>query len=160
MAALGALFERGHASACVVNSDSPTLPTACLIEAAEVLARPGDRAVLGPSTDGGYYLLGLKRMHRRLFEDITWSTDVVAEQTLARAAEIGLDVHVLPIWYDVDDAASIKRLLRDVFGPAPGAWFAAPATRALLEAMRSDGRLAAIERGGALASDRALATSA
>jgi glycosyltransferase A (GT-A) superfamily protein (DUF2064 family) len=88
----------------VLNSDSPTLPTALLVETAEVLARPGDRAVLGPSTDGGYYLLGLKYAHARMFEDITWSTEQVAEQTLARARELGLDVHTLPACYDVDDA--------------------------------------------------------
>jgi hypothetical protein len=81
-----------------------------LVETADVLARPGDRAVLGPCTDGGYYLLGLKHPHARMFEDITWSTERVAEQTLARAAEIGLDVHVLPAWYDVDDADALKRL--------------------------------------------------
>ena len=47
------IFARGHASAVVLNSDSPTLPTALLIETAAILARPGDRAVLGPSSDGG-----------------------------------------------------------------------------------------------------------
>jgi len=107
---VGDILRRGHASAVVLNSDSPTLPTAFLVETAEVLARPGDRAVLGPCTDGGYYLLGLKHPHARMFEDITWSTERVAEQTLARAAEIGLDVHVLPAWYDVDDADALKRL--------------------------------------------------
>ena len=87
----------------MLNSDSPTLPTALLSETAEALARPGDRAVLGPSSDGGYYLLGLKTAHRRLFEDIAWSTERVAEQTLERAREIGLEVYRLPVWYDVDD---------------------------------------------------------
>ena len=76
------IFARGHSSAVVLNSDSPTLPTALLIETAELLARPGDRAVLGPSSDGGYYLLGLKTAHRRMFEDIAWSTERVAAQTL------------------------------------------------------------------------------
>ena len=107
---IGEILRRGHESAVVLNSDSPTLPTAFLVETAQVLARPGDRAVLGPSTDGGYYLLGLKDAHARMFEDITWSTERVAQQTLARAREIGLDVHVLPAWYDVDDVASLKRL--------------------------------------------------
>jgi uncharacterized protein len=110
------IFSRGHQSAVVLNSDSPTLPTALLVETAEVLARPGDRAVLGPSTDGGYYLLGLKHAHARMFEDITWSTDQVAEQTLARAREIGLDVHRLPAWYDVDDVDSLKRLDAELRG--------------------------------------------
>jgi len=108
--AIGEIFRRGHGSAVVLNSDSPTLPTAFLVETAEVLARPGDRAVLGPSTDGGYYLLGLKQPHARMFEDITWSTERVAEQTLARAREIGLDMHMLPAWYDVDDVDALKRL--------------------------------------------------
>ena len=87
------IFHRGHSSAVVLNSDSPTLPTLVLVETADVLARPGDRAVFGPSSDGGYYLLGLKHAHRRMFEDISWSTERVAEQTLARAREINLDGH-------------------------------------------------------------------
>src|SRR5262249_59026983 len=89
---------------------SPTLPTSLLIETAEVLARPGDRAVLGPSTDGGYYLLGLKQPHAAMFKDIDWSTEKVARQTLARAREIGLSVHTLPAWYDVDDARALETL--------------------------------------------------
>jgi rSAM/selenodomain-associated transferase 1 len=110
------ILARGHDSAVVLNADSPTLPTALLVETAEVLARPGDRAVLGPSSDGGYYLLGLKFAHRRMFEDIAWSTERVAEQSLARAREIGLDVHMLPAWYDVDNIDGLRRLqaeLRD-----------------------------------------------
>jgi uncharacterized protein len=107
---IGEIFKHGHHSAVVLNSDSPTLPTALLVETAEVLAQPGDRAVLGPSTDGGYYLLGLKHAHARMFEDIAWSTERVAEQTLARAREIGLDLHLLPAWYDVDDVEALKRL--------------------------------------------------
>jgi rSAM/selenodomain-associated transferase 1 len=107
-------FERGHAAAVVLNSDSPTLPTALLVETAEVLAQPGDRLVLGPSTDGGYYLLGLKRAHRRMFEDIDWSTDRVARQTLERAREIDLAVHTLRAWYDVDDAEALRTLYTEL----------------------------------------------
>jgi uncharacterized protein len=109
-AAVERLLALGHSGAVVLNSDSPTLPTALLVETAQALARAGDRAVLGPSTDGGYYLLGVKAAHRRLFEDVAWSTEAVARQTLERAAEIGLDVHMLPAWYDVDDAASLRML--------------------------------------------------
>lgn len=110
LAAIEAVLARGHASAVVLNADGPTLPIASLVETARVLARPGDRAVLGPSSDGGYYLLGLKAPHRRLFEDVAWSTVEVARQTRERAAEIGLDVHELPEWYDVDDVASLQML--------------------------------------------------
>jgi rSAM/selenodomain-associated transferase 1 len=108
------MLAAGHDSACVLNSDSPTLPSAYLTEAARILAQPGDRGVLGPSTDGGYYLLGLKEAHRRMFEDIAWSTEAVAEQTLERAREIGLEMHILPTWYDVDDADGLRSVVADL----------------------------------------------
>jgi uncharacterized protein len=108
------IFARGHVSAVLLNGDSPTLPTGLLIDAVGVLEQPGERAVLGPSSDGGYYLIGLKTVHHRLFEDIAWSTERVAAQTLERAREIGLDVHVLSAWYDVDDVEDLRRLSRDV----------------------------------------------
>jgi uncharacterized protein len=104
-----------HSAAVVLNSDSPTLPTALLVETARVLAQPGDRAVIGPSTDGGYYLLGIKERHRGLFEGISWSTEHVMRQTLQRADELGIDVHVLPPWYDVDDRQSLKLLRAELF---------------------------------------------
>jgi uncharacterized protein len=104
-----------HGAAVVLNSDSPTLPTAILVETACVLAQPGDRAVIGPSTDGGYYLLGIKERHRGLFEGISWSTEHVMRQTLQRAEELGIDVHVLPPWYDVDDRDALKLLRAELF---------------------------------------------
>src|SRR5277367_4777876 len=113
---IGAILARGHASAVVLNADSPTLPTALLVETAAILARPGDRAVLGPSNDGGYYLLGLKAQHRRMFEDVDWSTERVAVQTLERAREIGLEVHTLPVWYDVDDMEDLRQLHAELCG--------------------------------------------
>jgi len=134
--ALEHLFACGHSSAIVLNADGPTLPTALLVEAAERLASGGDHAVLGVSEDGGYYLLGLNRNHRRLFEDIDWSTARVARQTLRQAGEIGLPMHVLATWYDVDDAATLMRLKSELFdGCAYDARFTpfeAPRTRALM----------------------------
>ena len=100
----------------MLNADSPTLPPSVLAEAARALAEPGDRIVLGPSNDGGYYLLGMKAMHGDLFEDITWSTEHVTRQTLQRAAELRLDVHLLPQWYDVDDALSFEILRAELSG--------------------------------------------
>jgi rSAM/selenodomain-associated transferase 1 len=145
--AITGMLARGHACAVVLNSDSPTLPTALLIEAAETLARPGDRAVLGPADDGGYYLLGLKQVHRRMFEDIAWSTEHVAAQTLARAREIGLPVHVLPAWYDVDDVAALRCLHGELcagqsFDPALTANRAAH-TATLIESLIAGGDFAA-----------------
>jgi rSAM/selenodomain-associated transferase 1 len=120
-AAAWKLFDCGHESAIVLNSDSPTLPTELLAHAADVLAIPGDRVVLGPADDGGYYLLGLKCRHDRLFEDIEWSTERVSEQTLVRAGEIGVEVCILAEWYDVDNAAALRRLHSELFAPAAGA---------------------------------------
>ena len=115
VATIARLLELGHRCAVALNSDSPTLPTSLLLEAVAALAEPGDRAVLGPASDGGYYLLGLKQLHRRLFENIAWSTELVARQTLERAAEIDLPVHVLAPWYDVDDIAALKMLRAELF---------------------------------------------
>ncbi len=116
--AIEQMFARDHSAAVVLNSDSPTLPTALLVRTAQLLANPGDHAVLGPSRDGGYYLLGLKAPHRRLFEDVAWSTQRVAAQTRARIAEMGLPVHVLPEWYDIDDAQSLQLLRSELDGAA------------------------------------------
>ena len=138
--AIEATLARGHSAAVVLNSDSPTLPTSLLVETAEVLAHPGDRAVLGPSADGGYYLLGLKQAHRRMFEDITWSSERVAEQTLERAREIELDVHILPAWYDVDDLQSLRMLHDEIRGRGTVPRAHAPAGRR--ETAQSPGRAA------------------
>lgn len=142
------LLGAGHEAVCLVNADSPTLPTGVLIEATQALQRPGDRVVLGPAEDGGYYLIGLKHAYRRLFEDIDWSTERVFHQTRDRAQGLGLETVILPVWYDVDDAASLWRLRGELLGSAIAAdRYAAPHTRSwlrrvLLEdapAVRGDG---------------------
>ncbi|HWD57593.1 MAG TPA: TIGR04282 family arsenosugar biosynthesis glycosyltransferase [Stellaceae bacterium] len=104
------LLGAGYGSVCLINSDSPTLPTSILVAAVRALAPPGDRLVLGPAEDGGYYLIGLKQAHRRLFEDIAWSTPQVLAQTNERGHEIGLVATLLQVWYDVDDIGSLRRL--------------------------------------------------
>jgi rSAM/selenodomain-associated transferase 1 len=113
------LFARGYGTIALLNSDSPTLPTACLVAAATALAADGDRMVIGPAVDGGYYLIGLKTAHRRLFEDIAWSTEHVFEQTLARARDIDLPVVVLPSWYDVDEPPMLRLLARELLDGLP-----------------------------------------
>jgi uncharacterized protein len=125
------LLAAGYSAVCLIDADSPTLPTSVLVEAAHALAMPGDRVVLGQATDGGYYLIGLKCPHRRLFEEISWSTESVFRQTIDRAAEIGLSVDALPVWYDVDDVASLRRLIGDLAAP-DRTGYPAPHTSALL----------------------------
>jgi len=114
------LFAMGHRAVCLLNSDSPTLPTRVLVEAAETLAKAGDRMVLGPAEDGGYYLIGIKAPHLHLFRDIAWSTAEVARQTRMRAAELGLAAVELDTWYDVDDAPSLLRLCGELASTPAG----------------------------------------
>jgi glycosyltransferase A (GT-A) superfamily protein (DUF2064 family) len=91
----------------------------------------GDRIVIGPCDDGGYYLIGLKKPHRELFEQIDWSTERVFEQTRARAREIGLEVELLAHGYDVDDAASLRRLCKELLSQSTSD-SVAPSTRKFL----------------------------
>jgi rSAM/selenodomain-associated transferase 1 len=128
------LLAAGHDCVVLINGDSPTLPPSLLAAAIEALRRSGDRMVLGPASDGGYYLIGLKKMHRRLFEEIDWGTCIVGEQTRTRASEIELDCVTLPEWYDVDDLETLDWLRMELAGRS--ARFrgggAAQATRAYL----------------------------
>ena len=137
------LLKLGFASACLIDSDSPTVPQNAFEQAVAFLSQPGDSVVLGPSDDGGYYLIGLKKLHRSLFEGIDWSTERVLEQTMQRAREIDLPVHLLPAWYDVDDRTTLRRLCHELFeangSGDPG--YPAPATRQFLdELLRREGR--------------------
>ena len=100
----------GFGAVCLIDSDSPTVPTAALQRAVEVLQAPGDRVVLGGSDDGGYYLIGLKQPHPEPFERITWSTGAVLAETRERVHGAGLVCVDLPLWYDVDDEATLRVL--------------------------------------------------
>ena len=130
------LLQDGYSSVCLINSDSPTLPRAALDRAIESLAKDGDRVVLGAADDGGYYLIGLKKVHSNLFERIVWSTADVLAHTIERASEIGLEVEMLPRWYDVDDAQALNRLCEELFTMhrQDGAYHA-PHTRDFLAAL-------------------------
>ncbi len=102
------LLSAGHPGALALNSDGPTLPRAYLKEA--IVRLDHSDVVLGPSEDGGYYLIGLKQPRPELFQGITWSSAQVTAQTLARAAALELAVALLPSWYDVDTPAELERL--------------------------------------------------
>ena len=137
------LLQLGFDSLCLIDSDSPTVPETAFAEAVEFLARDEDSVVIGPSDDGGYYLIGLKKLHKRLFDTIDWSTERVLEQTIEAAREIDVMVHLLPTWYDVDDHKTLSRLCREFFGSTGSARnaFAAPATRGFLsELLEREGR--------------------
>jgi uncharacterized protein len=130
------LFTAGFTAVCLINADSPTLPPARLAETAALLRQPGDRVVLGEADDGGYYLIGLKRAHARLFERIDWSTSRVFRQSIERAAEIGLDVVRLATWYDVDDGPTLRRLYEESAQSHPAAGQIEPSRSAAPETFR------------------------
>jgi len=135
--AVGRLLRAGHGEVLLVNGDSPTLPAAFLVQAINHLREAGDRVVLGPASDGGYYLIGLKSPHAHLFSQIDWGTDSVFSRTCARANAIGLHVALLPEWYDVDDDTTLAWLNDELAGRSQrfrgGA--DAPASRTYLAAM-------------------------
>ncbi len=114
LAAAEDILACGFGAVCLIDSDSPTLPATALQDAVVELARPGDRVVLGPSDDGGYYLIGLKQAHAAPFERITWSTASVYPETVERVREAGIELVELPLWYDVDDAATLAVLEREL----------------------------------------------
>jgi rSAM/selenodomain-associated transferase 1 len=139
------ILALGFASVCLLDSDSPTVPRAAFEQAVDELARPGDRLVLGPADDGGYYLIGLKHPHPEPFARIDWSTPAVFAQTRERARTANLELIELPCWYDVDDPATLAMLeaelldgVRPPFAQALAQLngYAAPHTRASLLARR------------------------
>ena len=132
------LLAAGHAGVILVNSDSPTLPVRLLRDAIAAITNR-DAIVLGPAIDGGYTLIGMSRLHARMFADMPWSTDAVYRTSLQRAAEIGVPMVELPTWYDVDDEATLRILEAEFDGQRPACAEAglvgapAQATRAFLQ---------------------------
>jgi rSAM/selenodomain-associated transferase 1 len=115
---LGELLRRGHRGALAIDSDTPTLPLEFLRQAIDLVTRPEIDVVLGPTEDGGYYLIGLRAVHRQLFEAMAWSTSGVLAETVRRAEACGLRVACLPSWYDVDTPDDLARL-RSALAAAP-----------------------------------------
>jgi uncharacterized protein len=108
------VLESGE-SVLLIGTDCPELSTACLQQAAWSLQRTD--AVLFPTFDGGYALLGLTRFHPSLFTGIAWSTDTVAAETLCRLGQLGWTVQGRPRLHDIDEPADLKWL--------PNAWLEA-----------------------------------
>ena len=139
------LLHVGFESCCLINSDSPTLTAEVFRQAVAKLQRANNLIVLGPSDDGGYYLIGMKKVYRRLFEDIDWSTEQVFAQTLDRARELTLSVHVLPKCYDIDDATALRRLCSELLDEK--ADDIAPVTREFLAKLIARGGTERFGRG-------------
>jgi rSAM/selenodomain-associated transferase 1 len=110
------LFMRGYEAVVIIGGDLPTLPLSRLNAAFAALERrPGAEGplwvVLGPSLDGGYYLIGLRAPQPALFEGIAWGTSRVLGQTVDRITRLGLKVECLEPWYDVDTVDDLDFLV-------------------------------------------------
>ena len=102
-------FDSGARRVVIFGSDSPTLPAAQAQRAFGLLADCD--MVLGPTEDGGYYLIGCRRFDRRLFDRVKWSSPLTFEQTRANALRIGFAVRTLESWFDLDEWKDVERLL-------------------------------------------------
>jgi uncharacterized protein len=110
--AMSPLLELGYGKVLALNADGPSLPAGYLLQAVQALDTHD--LVLGPGEDGGYYLVGLKSMHREIFQEIEWSTPHVLQQTLTHAAHLGLSTALTPLWYDIDLPADVERLRQEL----------------------------------------------
>lgn len=111
------LFALGHKNLILIGGDLPPIPVAFFEDAYVFLKEADRRVVLGPSRDGGYYLVGCNSPTPQIFEAMTWSHGEVLAQTRARLASLGIDYHLLPTWMDIDTPDDL-RYLRSALSPA------------------------------------------
>ncbi len=97
-------FSEGYERVVIIGSDSPSLPVSYLTRA---LNSEKDM-VIGPSTDGGYYLIGMKDKVVEVFDGVTWGTEKVLRETCERLGKNGVELELLPVWYDVDSPEDLK----------------------------------------------------
>jgi rSAM/selenodomain-associated transferase 1 len=109
------MFSKNFEQTVIIGSDSPTLPTMSIEKSFSLLNKKDIDVVLGPCDDGGYYLIGTKFFFSNLFEEISWSTSKVFNETIKRIEESNLRLATLPVWYDVDSMDDLKRLVKEIF---------------------------------------------
>ncbi|MBC7929121.1 MAG: TIGR04282 family arsenosugar biosynthesis glycosyltransferase [Rubrivivax sp.] len=125
-------FDMGFGPLVFIGADSPTLPPRFIATAIHSLTYAESDIALGPTEDGGYYLIGLRQNARGLFQNIAWSTAQTYAQTAHNAARLGLRLLELPPWYDVDTPADLQRLRAELSNDEQ-ARLRAPATYQWLE---------------------------
>src|SRR3990172_636781 len=104
------LWQLGHRNVVVIGSDLPALPLDFLGTAFGLLATSAPQVVLGPSRDGGYYVVGMNRPTPEIFQDMTWSHGRVLTETTERLAKRGIQPALLPEWFDIDSFDDLKQL--------------------------------------------------
>jgi rSAM/selenodomain-associated transferase 1 len=107
------LFALGFESIVVIGADSPTLPVEYVFDAFECFETDDD-VVIGPTEDGGYYLVGMRKLHERIFERIPWGGEGALDATIERAREAELNLVLLPEWRDVDTPEDFHRLKHEL----------------------------------------------
>jgi rSAM/selenodomain-associated transferase 1 len=110
--ALAHHLAQGYQQVVLLDADSPTLPTQYIQSAFDHLQE--DAVVLGPTLDGGYYLIGSGQPRPQLFDWQRLDSATVCQQTRARAEALGATVQMLPPWYDVDTAEDLDRLCAEL----------------------------------------------
>ena len=106
-------FAKDLDSAVMIGTDSPTFPPEFIRQAFDFLETGAADAVLGKSLDGGFYLIGLRALQRDFFEHVDWSSPRTFEQTVRNIKKSGLKTAEIPLWYDVDEPADLKRLMKE-----------------------------------------------
>lgn len=99
-------FAEGYERVAIIGSDSPSLPVAYIEQA----LNSNKDLIIGPSTDGGYYLIGMSGKLVDVFEGVAWGSDRVLAQTLERVRKSACSLELLPPWYDVDRPEDLKFL--------------------------------------------------
>jgi rSAM/selenodomain-associated transferase 1 len=105
---LGNLLERGYSKVMALNADSPALPLEYIYDAIHQLETKD--LVFGPTQDGGYYLVGLRKLYEDIFIGIEWSTDKVLSESRSKANQLGLKTGILSTWFDIDSIDDVKQL--------------------------------------------------
>ncbi|OQW35401.1 MAG: hypothetical protein A4E19_01125 [Nitrospira sp. SG-bin1] len=114
--AVETMFARGYQRVLIIGTDVPTLPLDHFKQALALLENHD--LVLGPALDGGYCLIGLKRLAPELFTNIPWSTDEVLPLTQERASSLGLKTALLEPWRDVDTPADLQAMIESSIADA------------------------------------------
>lgn len=104
------LRAQGHRNMVLIGGDLAPVPLRNLAEAFTALEVAGERVVLGPSRDGGYYLVGMNRSTPQIFDGMTWSHDRVLAQTTAKLSASKIEFHLLPTWFDIDTVDDLRRM--------------------------------------------------
>ncbi|MGZ3597990.1 MAG: TIGR04282 family arsenosugar biosynthesis glycosyltransferase [Syntrophales bacterium] len=106
-------FSEGARSVVLIGSDIPDLPARIVDEAFRALDKYG--TVIGPSLDGGYYLLGFRQetFNEGIFARLPWGAETVFQQTMNILHMAGALVHVLPVWWDIDKHEDIAVLIKN-----------------------------------------------